>query len=61
MTICPCIQIEAMEATVQALSNEYNRKLAQMVARDEDWQSLLNCLDPKNGETGVHYHFISHD
>ena len=47
-----CEKVEAMEATVQALSNEYNQKLVQMVARDGDWQLLLHSLNPQNSSQG---------
>eukprot|EP01004_Peranema_trichophorum_P004781 NODE_367_length_2862_cov_45.498357_g312_i0.p1 GENE.NODE_367_length_2862_cov_45.498357_g312_i0~~NODE_367_length_2862_cov_45.498357_g312_i0.p1 ORF type:complete len:891 (+),score=195.71 NODE_367_length_2862_cov_45.498357_g312_i0:155-2674(+) len=42
-----CEKVEALEATVHALSNEYNRKLTEAINRDPEWNAFIQCLNPQ--------------
>eukprot|EP00668_Euglena_longa_P004920 GGOE01005774.1.p1 GENE.GGOE01005774.1~~GGOE01005774.1.p1 ORF type:complete len:1144 (+),score=317.08 GGOE01005774.1:151-3432(+) len=45
-------KVEALEATVQALRQEYNQQLLEMVTHDEGWQTLMANLNPINETAG---------
>eukprot|EP01012_Entosiphon_sulcatum_P017072 TRINITY_DN218_c1_g2_i1.p1 TRINITY_DN218_c1_g2~~TRINITY_DN218_c1_g2_i1.p1 ORF type:complete len:1052 (-),score=219.37 TRINITY_DN218_c1_g2_i1:16-3150(-) len=42
-----CEKIASLEAMIQALGKEYNRKLGAMMAQSQEWQQLVSSLDPR--------------
>eukprot|EP01006_Ploeotia_vitrea_P030676 TRINITY_DN63042_c0_g1_i1.p1 TRINITY_DN63042_c0_g1~~TRINITY_DN63042_c0_g1_i1.p1 ORF type:complete len:1238 (-),score=167.07 TRINITY_DN63042_c0_g1_i1:2016-5225(-) len=47
-----CDKIESMEAMVQALGTEYNRKLQSMLQQSAEWDALTSTLPPYTGSEG---------